>query len=181
MSENSQAATRPDVWWHDFTWPAIIVVLLGGHAFIVTGALLLSSIWIPGASTAPAGYSEALRWDELKASRAASERLGWSLQMTPTERVELNGDRRVEFVLSDADGTPVEGASLSIALYHYSRPRDLVEQTFERTLEKPGHYAASLRIRREGLWRLRATAERGEEHFLVEEDLWIGPRPEASS
>lgn len=165
--------------WRSFTWPVIVVVLLGGHVFIITGALLLSSTWIPGASTAPSGYAEALRWDDLKALRVASDRLGWSLEVVPTDRTELNGDRHVEFLLRNAQGEPLEGAELAITLYHHSRPHEPITRELKASTERPGHYESALRIHHEGVWRLEATAHRAGDHFLAEADLWIGP-PEAS-
>jgi len=75
-----------------FFWPALVAVLLLGHVVLITGSLILSSPWIPAASIAPSGYEEALKWDALQAERAASERLGWTLTMTPTDQLELNGD-----------------------------------------------------------------------------------------
>lgn len=174
---NEQANTR----WRSLTWPAIVVLLLGGHVFLITGALLLSSTWIPGASTAPAGYAEALKWDDLKALRQASERLGWTLEVIPTDQTELNGDRRVEFVLRDRTGELVEGAELTVTLYHLSRPKDVIDQKLAASAQTPGRYEATMELDREGVWRLNAIADRGADRFLVEADLWVAPPKETAS
>ncbi len=167
--------------WSRYKWPAIVVALLGGHVVIVTGALLLSSTLIPGASVAPSGYAEALAWDELKAARQASEALGWTLTVTPTDKTELNGDRWVTFSLHNAAGEPVVGAELAVILYHHSRPHEPIEVGAAPSATTPGDYVAAIRLRREGTWRLEAVATRDKNRFLVESDLWIDKPPQGAS
>ncbi|QDT67936.1 FixH [Planctomycetes bacterium MalM25] len=164
-----------------FFWPALVVVLLLGHVVLITGSLLLSSTWIPAATTAPSGYEAALKWDTLQAERAASDRLGWTLTMTPTDQTEVNGDRLVRFNLTDADGVPLNGADLDVTLYHHSRPQQPIEVDRVPNASTPGEYATTLSMNRVGLWRLAAVATRGDERFRVETDQWVaaakGARP----
>lgn len=173
----SERSTEDTMWWHAVKWPAIVAVLLAGHVFIVTGALLLSSTWIPGASTRPLEFGDELRWDDLQTLRDASEDLGWSLEVAPTEVTELNGDRQVRFVLRDALGEPIRDASLRVAMYHHSRPNRPVEFAFQPDLTSDARVAA-LDIDREGAWHISALASREEYQFLVETDLWVGKRIE---
>lgn len=164
-----------------FFWPILVAILLLGHVVLITGALLLSSTWIPAASTAPSGYEAALRWDALQAERATSAQLGWTLTMTPTEETALNGDRLVRFYLIDAGGEPLGGADLRATLYHHSRPQEAIEIDLKPQESAPGEYEATLSMRREGLWRLAAVATRGDDRFRVETDQWVsaakGARP----
>ncbi|TWT97561.1 FixH [Botrimarina colliarenosi] len=177
----SSVSSTGTAWWRRLTWPAVVVVLLSGHVVIMMGALLLSSTRLPGGSTAPSGYAAALAWDDLQALRRASDRLGWSLELTPTDRTELNGDRHVEFTLRDAEGNPVDGADLSVTLYHLSRPSEPIEATLAASAAEPGRYEAVMRLRREGVWRVQAVATRGVERFLVDADLWVRPSKGGSS
>lgn len=168
------------VGWHHIRWPAIVVALLAGHIFIVTGALLLSSTWIPGASVAPVSYTDDLKWDELQALRDDSQQLGWSLEVLPTDETEVNGDRRVRFILRDALGEPIPDAKLSVTIYHHSRPNRPSEAIFEPSENASGEREAALDIDREGLWHLDANAQRDDDRFLVENDFWIGKPTGAS-
>lgn len=160
--------------WSGFQWPVIVVTLLAGHVVIVTGAFLLSSIWIPGASSTPRDLGDRLLWEELQALRRASEQLGWTLEVTPTGKAAINGDREVEFVLRDDNGKPIRDAEIQIAMYHYSRPNRPIELAFKLD-PRAGRdtHLASLAIDRSGAWRVSALASRGEERFLAEADIWV--------
>ncbi|MEO0529051.1 MAG: FixH family protein [Planctomycetota bacterium] len=174
---NEERQADAAAWWHSFKWPAIVAVLLAGHVVIVTGALLLSSTWIPGASSTPRELGDQLRWDDLQALRRASEQLGWTLEVAPTGKSEINGDRELEFVLRDDNGTPIRDAALQVAMYHHSRPNRPIELAFEPDPKADGHLA-SLDIDREGAWRVSAMASRGAERFLIEADFWVGDEME---
>ena len=165
---SNDPATEAITSWRTYTWPVLVALLLGGHVFVVTGALLLSSTLIPGASTAPAGYAEALAWDDLQAARRDSERIGWTLEILPSSAQTLEGERRIDFVLRDASGAPIDDADLSVTLYHHSRPNQPLEVRLSE-----GPYLATLPLRREGTWRIEAVAERGGDRFLVESDVWV--------
>lgn len=159
--------------WKRLQWPALVVALLGGHVFLVAGALVLAAAMIPAAVTAPAGYEEALGWDAQQEARRASAALGWTLDVTPLDQAELNGDRRVQFILRDRDGLPVKDATIELSMYHHARPADRVESRLEPQ-EVLGVYDTVLPLRREGFWRMSAVATRDEDRFLVDADLWIG-------
>lgn len=166
--------------WYHLKWPAIVVVLLAGHIFIVTGALLLSSTWMPGASVVPASYADDLKWDDLQVLQDKSQQLGWSLEVMPTDATELNGDRHVRFVLRNAQGEPIPDAKLAVTIYHHSRPHRPIETFFEPSDDAAGVREAALDIDREGLWHLSATAQHESDRFLVENDFWIGEPTGAS-
>jgi nitrogen fixation protein FixH len=155
-----------------YGWPVVVVAMLAGHMLLLITAMLVASARIPGAVVAPAGYGEALAWDERQAARRASDRLGWTLDVSPADFVEPTGERRVQLIVRDAAGIPVEGAAVELVMYHYARP----DQRIERRLAPgamPGIFDASLPLRREGQWRLYATATRGDDRLVVETDLWV--------
>lgn len=168
---------QPIPLWKQYQWPVIVVALLSGHAFIIVGALAVAAAMIPAAVTAPSGYEDALGWDAQQAAKRASDALGWTLDFTPTDFAELNGDRRVQILLRDAEGLPVKNAVVSLTMYHHARPQDTIEQRIEPQAVL-GVYETVLPIRREGLWRLSAVAQRGNDQLIVDRDLWIGePTP----
>lgn len=166
------AVDRPS-WWHSVKWPLLVAALLAGHVFLVTGALLLSSTWIPGASSHPRRLVEELRWDDLQALRQASAHLGWELEVVPTGKTELNGNRQFQFTLLDDRGAPIRDAQIQVAIYHHSRPNRLIELAFGPGLATDGH-RASLDVNREGSWHVSALASRGPQQYLAEADFWVG-------
>lgn len=170
MSEAPDNTDRPSV-WRSMRWPVIVGVLLAGHVFIITGALLLSSTLIPAAFTAPAGYEEALKWDELKALRERSAELGWTLEIEPTNRTEINGDRLLAMRLLDRDGAAINDAVITLRIYHLARPDEVQERVV--SVGDEGLYATSLRMRREGAYQLTATVERGADTMLMETEVWV--------
>ncbi|QDU91028.1 FixH [Pirellulimonas nuda] len=175
MTPNPTTAPLGPTDWAHVRWPAIVIALLAGHALLVTGALVLSSTLIPAASIAPSGYAEALRWDDLQAERAASARLGWTATVTPAPQADLMGRRPIEIVLLDAEGAPVEGAMLDVALYHYAKADQPVAFRAGPS-DAAGRVVAAPPLRRAGQWRLTAVVQRGADRLLIETDVWA-PEP----
>ena len=165
--------TQDPAWWSPYVWPSVVAALLGGHVLIVLGALVISATMNPAASVAPAGYAEALAWDEQQAARLESDRLGWTLQVTPGDKRDLRGDRLVTFTITDRDGVPVEGADFFITLYHHAHPGNPIAQQVPPSDGSPD-YRAKLPLRHSGLWRLSALATHGGARFVSQSDLWIG-------
>jgi hypothetical protein len=163
---------QPIPLWKQYQWPVIVVALLSGHAFVIVGALVLAAAMIPAAVTAPSGYEDALGWDAQQAAKRASDALGWTLDFTPTDFAELNGDRRVQMLLRDAEGLPVKNAIVSLTMYHHAKPQHRIDQQIQPQAVL-GVYETVLPLRREGLWRLSAVAQRGEEQLIIDRDLWI--------
>lgn len=173
MPNNNPQPAADSAPWRRYVWPTIVVSLLLGHVLLVTVSLAIAAAMIPGAVTAPAGYEEALAWDDRQEARRASDALGWTLLVAPTDRVEVNGDRQVQFILRDAEGLPIDGATLDVTMFHYAKPADRIERrTPPQTVR--GVYEMVLPIRREGQWRISATATRGEDRFLLDTDVWVG-------
>lgn len=163
----------PPATWKQYQWPVIVVAMLSGHALLIVGALAVAAAMIPAAVTAPDGYEAALGWDAQQAARRASDALGWSFVVTPTDAVEVNGDRHVQIVLRDSEGLPVKSATIELTMYHHARPNESIQRQLGPQ-SVPGVYETVLPMRREGLWRLNAVAQRGDERLLVNRDLWLG-------
>ncbi len=159
--------------WRQYLWPAIVVAMLSAHAFVIVGALAVAAALIPAAVTAPAGYEAALGWDAQQAARRASDALGWTLVTTPANSLEVNGDRRVQLLLRDRQGLPVDNATITLVIYHHAKPNERIERRLEPQSVR-GVYETVLPMRSEGFWRLHAVAQQGEERLLVDEDLWLG-------
>lgn len=132
---------------------------------------LVYALTIPGAVVTPAGYEEALAWDEHQAQRQASIKLGWSLSAKVHSKAELNGDRRVTFLLRDKQGELVDDSTLQIELYPYTRANHRVIR--QLSSNSPGTFNAVLPLRRAGSWNMYAIALRGTDRFIVESDLWV--------
>jgi hypothetical protein len=109
-------------------------------------------------------YQKALAWDEKRAQDHTNEVLGWDFEfaVTPPERP---GDLpEVEATLRDADGVPLNGATVSIEAFHNSRSDDILRTNLAAT-EEPGHYRTTLPMQHNGRWELRFTVERGADRF----------------
>jgi nitrogen fixation protein FixH len=165
--------SQPVPVWKQYLWPGIVVAMLSGHAFLIVGALAIAAALIPAAVTAPDGYEAALGWDAQQAARRASDALGWTLLATPSDHVEVSGDRRVQFVLRDREGLPVENATITLTMYHHAKPNERIERQLEPQAVV-GVYETVMPMRREGFWRIHAVAQQGEKRLLVDEDLWLG-------
>lgn len=176
-------ATDPKIdastWWRSLQWPALVVALLAGHVLLLMVALLLSSTWIPGASSPPRQLVDELRWDELQELRHSSDHLGWTLAVSPYEETEINGDRRVLFTLLDDQGASITDAELRVAVYHHSRPNQPIKLAFQPDPANDERKAL-LDINREGSWHVSALALRGTERFFVEADFWVGNSAEGT-
>ncbi len=98
-------------------WPYAIAGLLAAHV----GAMALA-VHIAGGSSGdtllPEYYDRAVAWDELRAAAERSAALGWSLAIAPATLCDVAGERRVTFELRDSAGDPVDGATVTVRVYH---------------------------------------------------------------
>lgn len=156
-----QGTPRRERWPSRWAWaPAALLVTLIGTQVSVLAAVLDD----PTFSTEPDYYRKAVDWDARMARARASDALGWSarVQVEPAAPGSLHAPSLM-VALSDRDGKPVSGARLrAIALFNARAAQPL---TLAPTEVAPGQYRAEFGPRHAGVWELRLTAERADEHY----------------
>ena len=112
----------------------------------------------------PADYYEQGRdWDVELARRAASDALGWQVQLAPGT---VEGGGGVELALHDAQGQPVAGAAGTLRAFQNAYPGQVQELAWTETA--PGVYRAPVLLERTGLWRWQVHLQRGDEAWQVD-------------
>lgn len=98
-------------------------------------------------------YMQGLRYNETLSQRRAQADLGWTVA---AELTQAPSGARLQLMLRDAHGAPIDGAAISGAL---RRPAD---QRLDRALvfvrRAPGIYTANTSALAQGRWQLRARA-----------------------
>lgn len=138
-------------------WPWIVGGLLGANALAVL-LLIFIATRDPSHAVERDYYARGLAWDAERAAERAGERLGWQLALAITPARQW-GQRRVEARLADREGRALGGARVQLEARHLARATQVV-----RTALTPlgaGRYAATLPLRRPGLWELRLLVEQG--------------------
>jgi nitrogen fixation protein FixH len=144
-------------------WPLLVTAAL---TFTVAANLVrfFAAGGDPNASVVePDYYRKAVEWDSTMARRAASDRLGWSVEASIGGMVD--GVRLVTVLLRDSKGMGVEGASVNLSLIHNleaSKPAVLTLTPVEG-----GTYQGGVSAPRPGRWEVRVEARRGDENFLA--------------
>lgn len=147
-SRNRRAATF---------WGALVVGLLGIQVLVGVGAVVIATS-DPSASIVPDYYEKALRWDDEKAARLASDALGWEATVRLSPAADRRGDRTVVVSILDASGDPVADAEVRGRVYHHARAADAMPIALRR--QGDGHYTATAPVARGGLWQFDLTATR---------------------
>lgn len=143
-------------------WPWIVVGFL---LFCVTTQtiLLVYATGDPSFVAEPDYYAQAVSWNERQAQEERNRELGWSL------RVEGLPGGALRARLVDAQGQPLEGATLELTYFHKARAGQ--RRSCQLSSEAPGVYAARLGALRPGLHELRFEVERAGQRFTRRLDL----------
>ncbi|MCU0618023.1 MAG: FixH family protein [Gemmatimonadaceae bacterium] len=140
-------------------WPIGIATILFATVASNVGVILITKD-DPSFAVEPDYYRKAVEWDSTSARRARSDALGW--QVTPT--VQVGGtNSELSLTLVDAQGAPIDGATIAGELLHVARASQM--QTVQFTARNGG-YVATVQMPRAGVWELRLDATRGDQRFL---------------
>jgi nitrogen fixation protein FixH len=111
----------------------------------------------------PNYYAKALAWDQTMAQQARSEALGWSLELR-VDPAAARGRKTVTVRLADRAGAPIEGAEVTVEVFHNAR----ASRILSAALNPEGQgYVAVMPIDRPGLWEFRLRVTRGPEVFVA--------------
>jgi len=137
----------------------LLLISVGSNVY-----LLVRATNDPSFAVEPDYYEKAVEWDALQEAKAASDRLGWKAEVDAT---------RDEIIvrLEDAAGIPVEGAVVHVVAFHNARAGD--RRRAQLAEEGQGVYRMNGPFERPGLWEMRISAVRDEDHFSLvrKEDL----------
>jgi nitrogen fixation protein FixH len=134
-------------------WPFAIA---GALAVNVIAAVALAVLARRGAAQViPDYYAKAAHYDDELARSAASQALGWRVDVT------LTGGR-VEATVSDATGAPIDAARVRITGYQRAHASELID--VELTATARGHYRGAMSARA-GWYDLVASVETGAAQF----------------
>jgi len=98
-------------------------------------------------------YVQGLRYNDVLAERRAQAETGWEAQ---SQLSQSNSGARVIVRLTDANGVPIENASINAVLRW--RPNESGDRVLEFVHTGEGRYAAELHALSAGRWELRARA-----------------------
>ncbi len=143
-------------------WPIGIVAVLG--ATVIANLVVLRIANGDDAfAIEPDYYKRAVAFDSTLATAKRSAALKWSATaqfLAPTEATQ----RTLSVTLTDAQGLPVQGATVTVAALANARANQLLTATLHES--SPGRYQASLAAAFPGQWEVRIDAVRGVEHFV---------------
>ncbi|HEU4566166.1 MAG TPA: FixH family protein [Gemmatimonadaceae bacterium] len=108
-------------------------------------------------------YAKAVGWDAQMAQERHNAELGWRLvpDVSPID----SAGALVSVRLTDAAGTPLDGATLRVHALHNARASDILEGTLAERADR--EYAARLPMHRAGQWELRFEATRDGQRFTA--------------
>lgn len=151
-------------------WPGLVLALLGAQLGLVIVAIYLATS-DPSVVVEPNYYQQALRWDEHAAQLRTNAALGWSLTIDVAPTADLRGQRALTATLRHRDGTPLDGATITITLFHHARGHDRTHLTL--TAAGAGRYVARAPLPRSGLWQFRCAVRRGPDTFtaVIDQDI----------
>jgi nitrogen fixation protein FixH len=151
-------------------WPWLLGGLLLFGVGVNVGFLLVAT-GDPSFAVEEDYYGRALRWDETTREAARNAALGWRVEVDPAPSAKGPGWTDLALRVVDRDGAPVKGAIVSLEAFHHARAGDRLRADLAADGDR---YAATLPLRRAGLWELRVRVERGAETFSTVVDRELG-------
>ena len=164
----SAAASR----WRVLVMPGVVCGLLGGQMIFIAIAITLAT-GDRSFAVVPDYYQKAVDWDQRKADLAASDALGWSIEVRPGEAADALGQRQLAVVVRGREGLPIEGATVHVDFFHHARAKD--NQSAELVELVPGQYAAQVKMPQDGRWQFDLEIERGSERFVATVQQHVSP------
>ena len=143
-------------------WPWI----LGGLMAVVLGAnLILIYVATSDRSFAVEQdyYRKGLRWDAKREQDRRNAELGWTLDLVVASTLSPDGTVAITALLCDGDGGEITGAQIKLDAFHNARAAYILSADLKHA--ENGSYAASLPMRRPGLWEFRFEISRDGERF----------------
>ena len=161
-------------------WVGFICLLLGSNLGMGVFAIYLASS-DPANSIIPNYYQKGLDWDKTKAKLAASDELGWSVEVAISPDTPNAVRRTITLTVLDRQGSPVEKGAGNIALFHHAHGKDLQELGLEEI--HPGVYQTTALMGPQGKWDITLNLRQNETEFLWQQTVplkWTALNTEGS-
>lgn len=129
-------------------WVSLIVCLLGFQVGLGVVAITLATN-DESVAIVPDYHHAALNWDQVSRERSAAERLGLSIEIAPSDVIDLNGQRAVVVNVVDRHGEPVTALALTLSTYHHAHANHGIELALTPS---QASYVALGPLTRAGLW-----------------------------
>jgi nitrogen fixation protein FixH len=108
-------------------------------------------------------------WEQLQAELRASRQLGWRVSVDQT--LDASGQPAISLRLIDAQAQPVEGAELSVVMFHGGRAA--IKQQLAAQESEPGTYLVRPTIDRDGRWKMMGKAVVGQQQLVIDRDCYL--------
>jgi nitrogen fixation protein FixH len=148
-------------------WVSFICLILGSNVAMGFFAVYLA-LSDPSQSVIPNYYQKGLDWDKTKALWAASEKLGWSVQVSITPDSAAAVKRKIRLTVLDRDGKTVEKAMGSLALFHHAHGKSVQELSLNEVF--PGVYECEAIMADPGRWEMTLHLKQEETEYLWREE-----------
>lgn len=145
----SIAPVRPS---RGLIWPALVVLLLGGQATMLTLVVLVATR-DPSHSVEPNYYEKGLAWDWTRATFRDPISDGIKLLISIMPPSKLLGPESVSMTLMNADGEPVVPSVIEGFMFHHARASERVPLIM--TSATSGTFASEVPLQREGIWEVQ--------------------------
>jgi len=106
----------------------------------------------------PNYYDKAQHWDQARAEKLASEKLGWKVVVESSPQIDGQGRRVVSFVLTDVAGHAVKGASLRVDYFHHAHPDQQQWIEISPDSNDGRRFSVTMPMRYAGIWEFHFTA-----------------------
>lgn len=157
-----------------YRWPLFLGGLLG--LSIVAQGVMVYFATRPAAPRAERAYYErSLAWDADQATRAASDQLGWRVEIgVPAGPEYLPGTKRpIDLEIRDRDGQPVSELVGELVAARPSDGRLSGRGALTEMPHTPGTYRALVSLGAPGLWELSVDARRGRLRYVHTERVSV--------
>jgi len=150
--------------WRVFVMPGVVLGLLGGQMVFIAIAITLAT-GDRSFAVVPDYYQKAVDWDQRRDALAASDELGWRVELRPSGAVDALGRRNLSVAVHDAAGQPLAGAAVTVEYFHHARAKDF--RAVELSEVVPGQYATAAQMPLAGRWQFDVVIERGEQRYVA--------------
>lgn len=127
----------------------------------------------PTHAVIPNYHQQAMEHDKVLSERQASERLGWKWTVALDTTTATATRNCFTIHLRNGQGDPVEGAQVTVELWHHARGNQRQRVRLIPVVNQPGHYRGEAHLGRTGVWQIELSVQRGSEHFIDrQEKFW---------
>jgi nitrogen fixation protein FixH len=139
-----------------WTWPLIVVGLLGGQIAACMAALALA-LGDPAGAIEENYHARAVSHDQHQAQRQALLARGWRPDLAIDTTLDSRGRRTVAFRLADQAGLPIDGATVRMTAFAHATAKTRHEARLHPA--SGGLYLAAIPMGPRGVWEFRFTIE----------------------